>query len=87
MLRSLRFLVVWVGLVACVFGAAACESASGSPPPAETTGGVAHTVDMSGNFHAPGLRNPMSSCTECHGADLRGGQQAPSCYSCHGRQW
>ena len=47
-----------------------------------------HTVNMSGRWHAPGLRSPQGVCTICHGADLRGGTEGqPSCYSCHGKKW
>ncbi len=32
-------------------------------------------------------KNGTSNCVSCHGADLRGSGQAPSCYSCHGKKW
>lgn len=62
---------------------------------------VCHTSSMSGsNPHNAGVhpsnwrekhgdnveRNGTSSCTKCHGADLRGGW-GPSCYRCHGAVW
>jgi len=47
-----------------------------------------HTVNMEGQWHAPGLQSPEGACTTCHGADLRGGMDGqPSCYSCHGKKW
>lgn len=41
-----------------------------------------HTEDLGGTFHRPGYDDPLTNCTSCHGADLRGGA-GPSCYSCH----
>jgi len=46
-----------------------------------------HTVNKNGAFHAPGLNNPIGDCTSCHGSTLRGGGEAPSCYTCHGQKW
>lgn len=47
-----------------------------------------HTVNQDGVAHMPGLADPLAVCTECHGADLRGGAEGqPSCYACHGRKW
>ena len=47
-----------------------------------------HTVVQDGVRHAAGLRDPLSNCAGCHGADLRGGDDGqPSCYSCHGKKW
>jgi hypothetical protein len=47
-----------------------------------------HTVNMNGQWHAPGLQSPQGGCTTCHGADLRGGTEGePSCYACHGKKW
>ncbi|MDF1553914.1 MAG: MopE-related protein [Deferrisomatales bacterium] len=50
-----------------------------------------HT-DMEGGFlHAPGKDKPFSnSCTDCHGSKLTGpdsGGFAPSCFTCHGKEW
>ncbi|MGD8937888.1 MAG: hypothetical protein PVJ72_00820 [Gammaproteobacteria bacterium] len=46
-----------------------------------------HTDSQDGYRHAPGKNNPYTNlCTVCHGADLRG-YLAPSCYTCHGREW
>jgi len=46
-----------------------------------------HTDSQHGYLHAPGKNYPYTNmCTVCHGADLRG-YLAPSCYSCHGREW
>ncbi len=46
-----------------------------------------HTDREDGVLHAPGKDRPFTNgCTDCHGADLRGGY-GPSCFSCHGREW
>ena len=47
-----------------------------------------HTVEHGGAFHAPGLKDPTSQCTTCHGPNLAGGTDGePSCFSCHGQKW
>ncbi|MGC4117814.1 MAG: hypothetical protein QM765_25315 [Myxococcales bacterium] len=46
-----------------------------------------HTVSEKGVMHKPGLADPMSNCTNCHGATLGGSGDAPSCTSCHGVKW
>lgn len=47
-----------------------------------------HTDSRGGALHMPGLQDPVNNCTDCHGDDLRGGQDGePSCYSCHGQEW
>lgn len=46
-----------------------------------------HTVVQDGVAHAPGLGDPAANCTDCHGATLEGGDDTPSCFSCHGREW
>ena len=46
-----------------------------------------HTDLEDGHFHAPGKDRPYTNgCTTCHGATLTGGF-APSCYTCHGKEW
>lgn len=76
-LLATAFLVLATGLAAC----------DDDPTlPADAPEG--HTVNQDGVAHMPGLTDPMSACTACHGADLRGGTDGePSCYSCHGRKW
>ncbi len=38
-------------------------------------------------MHAPGYEDPRGNgCTQCHGADLRGGT-AGTCFVCHGNRW
>ncbi|MDT8445305.1 MAG: hypothetical protein RRB13_00245 [bacterium] len=47
-----------------------------------------HTELKGSYYHATGLYTPESSCTECHGSDLKGGSTTePSCYECHGARW
>jgi hypothetical protein len=46
-----------------------------------------HDVNNSGVWHGEGLDDPPANCTECHGDDLRGTPETPSCYDCHGSQW
>ena len=48
---------------------------------------ASHTVNQDGVRHAPGLNDPEQFCVSCHGADLRGAAEAPSCYECHGARW
>ncbi len=50
-----------------------------------------HTDDESGCKHAPGKERPFTNgCTGCHGSMLTGpdtGGFAPSCFTCHGKEW
>lgn len=47
-----------------------------------------HTVQQGGVFHARGLESPEVNCVECHGSNLRGGDDGePSCFRCHGQEW
>ena len=46
-----------------------------------------HTVNKGGALHASGLNSPEGDCTSCHGGSLTGGDEAPSCYECHGQKW
>jgi hypothetical protein len=47
-----------------------------------------HTVSQDGVLHMSGLNDPLTNCTGCHGADLRGGSEGePSCFRCHGVKW
>ena len=52
-----------------------------NPPPS-------HTESEDGVLHAPGMDYPYTNqCTNCHGVTLLGTDEAPSCYSCHDREW
>jgi len=44
-------------------------------------------VSKDGAMHKSGLNTPETSCTGCHGSDLRGGTCKVSCYECHGKVW
>ena len=48
---------------------------------------ASHTISQDGVRHLPGLMDPEANCVACHGADLRGGASAPSCFTCHGQEW
>ncbi|MBI5102563.1 MAG: hypothetical protein HZB33_12115, partial [Nitrospirae bacterium] len=52
------------------------------PPPA----GPYHPANWYRDHRNYAGQNGVSTCTACHGADLRGGS-GPSCYSCHGKKW
>jgi hypothetical protein len=72
-------------LVLALLGVAAC---SDDNPTAPENLPASHTVQQGGVFHAPGLESPEQNCTECHGSDLRGGDDGqPSCFRCHGQKW
>jgi hypothetical protein len=34
-----------------------------------------------------GYKDPAQNCTECHGNDLKGDEDAPSCFTCHDQNW
>ncbi|MGA2667773.1 MAG: hypothetical protein ABSF32_02520 [Ignavibacteria bacterium] len=67
------------------------------PFPSQTKSDVPsdHTISKNGVLHKPGETNPQEECTECHGADLRGGvyndngvlKACQSCYQCHSSLW
>jgi cytochrome c553 len=57
------------------------ENMSRYDPPAD------HTVSQDGAMHKSGFDQPLSNCTNCHGADLQGGNVEVSCFECHGKKW
>lgn len=65
----------------------ACWSCHGSLWDAAPDYPPTHTDPEHGFFHAPGKKNPVGNCDACHGADLRGTDLIPSCFSCHGQKW
>jgi len=40
-----------------------------------------HTEEIGGVGHVEGYEDPVKNCTECHGNDLRGDDDAPSCFT------
>jgi len=66
-----------------------------SQPPAGATGQPGakrnppadHTKNKHDAMHLPGAKRGSATCMPCHGQDLRGGEVAPSCYSCHDQKW
>lgn len=56
-------------------------------PTAPSNAPADHTISRDGVRHLPGLTDPETNCVTCHGADLRGGANAPSCFTCHGQVW
>jgi hypothetical protein len=79
--------------------APAAAPAAATQPPAAQPGQVPpgapaaaripadHAKDKDGVMHKRGYKKPLGDCTSCHGKDLRGQDQAPSCYECHGKEW
>lgn len=70
----------------------ACKLQESCPqfnPPASHT--KRETDDGCEAFHAPGYEKPFTNnCTVCHGSALTGpasGGSAPSCLTCHGKEW
>lgn len=80
-MRSIRTLVA-IACTIALTGLACEESAAPENAP------EGHTVIKDGVPHASGLEDPVTNCSGCHGADLRGGDSGePSCFSCHGQRW
>ena len=79
-----RLLVLGIVLLVAFVPLAGCDDDDPTPSP---TTPASHTVSQDGIRHMPGLRDPENECTTCHGADLRGDGDAPSCFACHGREW
>lgn len=74
--------------VIAIAGTFACSDDGSGGPVAPPEGAVGHTERIDGAFHRAGLRDPETSCVECHGEDLRGGFAGePSCFTCHGQKW
>ncbi|MDH5559614.1 MAG: hypothetical protein OEY59_02010 [Deltaproteobacteria bacterium] len=48
---------------------------------------IDHTVVINNARHATGHYDPEANCVDCHGSDLKGTKDAPSCYSCHWGVW
>ncbi len=74
-----RILTPTVAALALVF-AVAC-GASRYDAPAD------HTESQEGAMHKPGLKQPKTNCSACHGADLNGGKNGVSCFECHKQKW
>ena len=77
-LRVLILIILSLIIFSC---SSSTESESKYNPPED------HTISKDGVKHKPGLSNPTENCVSCHGADLRGSDIAPSCYTCHGKEW
>jgi hypothetical protein len=67
-------------------GSSGASGAAGGSAGTAGSGPAGHTESMSGVMHQPGKEDPLANCTACHGADLTGGADAPSCYDCHNSQ-
>jgi hypothetical protein len=46
-----------------------------------------HSVDLGGFGHLAGYEDPVSNCMSCHGSDLMGEDEIPSCFACHDQKW
>jgi len=66
-----------------------CYSCHGAKWESVTTTHVVSKTGTSGTgvMHSAGLFTPASNCVSCHGADLKGSEIGPSCYSCHQDAW
>ena len=78
--------IVRLTIVGMIVGALLVACGDDGPTGVEAPEG--HTVRFDGAAHAPGFNDPGSQCAECHGTNLRGGDDGePSCFSCHGQVW
>jgi hypothetical protein len=73
--------ILLFGILAAALASGSCKSPTSPDAP------EGHTVNKNGVYHRPGLENPTVNCTNCHGADLRGGSAGVSCFKCHGQKW
>jgi hypothetical protein len=57
--------------------------------PAKSQAPDDHTATKGLFNHHPSLKSPTGTCTNCHGADLKGDKNllTPSCYLCHADIW
>ncbi|MEN8154405.1 MAG: hypothetical protein ABFR75_10325 [Acidobacteriota bacterium] len=46
-----------------------------------------HDINMGGDCHKEGLYDPLNNCASCHGQNLEGSGDTPSCFQCHGKKW
>lgn len=76
LLRIIIIITIYLFLFAC---STSVDSESDAP--------ADHSINKDGAMHKSGLNNPEENCVSCHGSDLRGGETAPSCYGCHGKEW
>jgi len=81
--RTLRIFVALL-VVGFAFVPAGCDD---DDPIRPSDAPSDHTVNQDGVGHAPGLGDPDANCAGCHGSDLRGDGDVPSCFSCHGQEW
>jgi cytochrome c553 len=77
----MRKLILLAGLLVLTACSNPTSSNNNANPPAS------HTINKGGHLHKSGLNDPLTNCVSCHGSDLKGGTEAPSCYSCHGKKW
>lgn len=86
----MKYLKIYISLILISFFTVQCTT---STDPSGTTDKTTsetpsdHNVNEHGVMHKSGLRDPENNCVGCHGSDLRGGDSAPSCYSCHNKKW
>ncbi len=79
--------ILALGLVAALTVATAACDDDDDELTGPSTAPASHTISKDGVRHLEGLNEPEANCTACHGADLRGGPGAPSCFTCHGQEW
>lgn len=73
---SFLILSVSILLIIFIYG---CKTVSDVPED--------HDVNKGGTMHKTGLTDPENNCTACHGINLTGSGNVPSCFNCHGRNW
>ena len=76
------------GLIAAIaFAPVGCDDDDDDSFTGPSSAPADHTISRDGVRHLAGLTNPQENCVACHGADSRGGESAPSCFTCHGQVW
>lgn len=84
---QLRVPALGLAMAIALAGSACGSNGSNGDPTGAGGAPATHTIQKGSASHAPGLTTPLQNCVSCHGADLRGSGEAPSCYSCHGKKW